>query len=180
MSLIKLETTKLVKELIEKSNLNEGDLLVFGCSTSEVIGESIGSNSSIETAQEIFDGITEAVAKTNIFIAFQCCEHLNRAVVLPKAAAKAYEQVNVVPRPKAGGSLATIAYSNLENAVVVEQVKADAGMDIGGVLIGMQLKPVAVPVRLIKNKIGKANIICARTRPKFIGGERAVYNENLL
>ena len=120
------------------------------------------------------------LSDNGIFLAVQCCEHLNRAIVIERDAVPFAEHVNVVPQKKAGGSLATIAYQNFKSAVVVESIKADAGIDIGGTLIGMHLKSVAVPVRLSVSKIGQANIICARTRPKFIGGSRAIYNEDLL
>jgi uncharacterized protein (TIGR01440 family) len=90
------------------------------------------------------------------------------------------EEVNVVPQKNAGGSLATFAYNCFSDPVVVEEIKADAGIDIGSTLIGMHIKRVAVPVRLSISKIGEANITCARTRPKFIGGERATYNKKLL
>ena len=114
-----------------------------------------------------------------IFLAIQCCEHLNRAIITERAAVPGAEVVNVVPQPKAGGSLATQAYANFADPVALEEIKADAGIDIGFTLIGMHLKKVAVPVRLVNNKIGEATIIAARTRPKFIGGIRAIYNEEL-
>lgn len=175
---IKLQTKTAVEELCKEAKLKKGSILIIGCSTSEVMGEKIGSASSIDAAQAIYDGIIEATKDIGIFTAFQCCEHLNRAVVVSYDALKDEEQVNVVPQPKAGGSLPTIAYKSLKNAVVVEEIKADAGIDIGNTLIGMHLKRVAVPVRLSVKEIGYAPIVCARTRPKFIGGERAVYNNN--
>ena len=88
--------------------------------------------------------------------------------------------VNVVPQPKAGGSFATAAYAAFSDPVAVEHIRADAGMDIGDTLIGMHLKEVAVPVRLSVKTVGEAPLVCARTRPKFIGGCRAVYDEHLL
>lgn len=169
-----------IKELIELAKLKKGDVLVVGCSTSEVVGSKIGTNSNPDTAKEIFDGIYSILKKNGIFMAVQCCEHLNRAIVVERKALAFPEPVNVVPQKKAGGSLATVAYSEMEDAIVVERIKADAGIDIGNTLIGMHLKDVAVPVRLSINKIGKANLVCARTRPKFIGGIRAIYNEELL
>ncbi|MBQ9103522.1 MAG: TIGR01440 family protein [Clostridia bacterium] len=177
---IKQTCSLVANELIEKANLKKGDILVIGCSTSEVVGSKIGTNSNPDTAKDIFDGFNEVLSKNGIFMAVQCCEHLNRAIVVSKNALINPEIVNVVPQKKAGGSLATIAYEKLENAVVVEEIKADAGIDIGGTLIGMHLKKVAVPLRLSINKIGEANILCARVRPKFIGGIRAIYNEELL
>ena len=178
---IKYQCEKAVSELMEKANLKNGNILVVGCSTSEVIGSKIGTNSDPDVAKEIFDGIYYTAKEKGVFVAFQCCEHLNRAIVISKSALKDTDEiVNVIPQKKAGGSLATIAYSQIEDPVVVENIKADAGIDIGGTLIGMHLKKVAVPVRLEINKIGEANIICARVRPKFIGGSRAIYQVDLL
>ena len=178
--IIKEQANAAIKELIEKAKLKKGDILVVGCSTSEVRGNKIGTDSDPDTAKEIFDGIYPELQKKGIFLAVQCCEHLNRAIITEKAAVPYAEIVNVVPQKKAGGSLATVAYSEFSDPVALEEIKADAGIDIGGTLIGMHLKKVAVPVRLSINKIGEANIICARVRPKFIGGVRAIYNENLL
>lgn len=176
------EAEKAITELIEAANLKEGDIVVIGCSSSEIVGEKIGTDSSLEAAEACFNGIYPILKENGIFLAAQCCEHLNRAIITESAAAKklGLEPVNVVPMPKAGGSFATTAYKAFENPVAVEEIKADAGIDIGGTLIGMHLKKVAVPVRLSIKKIGEANIICARTRPKFIGGERAHYNEKLM
>ena len=115
-----------------------------------------------------------------IFLAAQCCEHLNRAIIVEREAVPYAEIVNVVPQPKAGGSFATTAYKTFNHPVAVEEIRADAGIDIGGTLIGMHIKKVAVPVRLENNRLGDANVLAARTRPKFIGGERAVYNEKLM
>lgn len=178
MSTIYEQSKQAAEELLDAAKLEKGDLLVVGCSSSEVIGSKIGSNSSVETAQEIFKGIYEVTQQRGVYLAAQCCEHLNRAIIIEKEAAKkfGYDEVNVVPQPKAGGSFATTAYSRFENPVAVEEVRADAGLDIGGTLIGMHLKRVAVPVRLSIKKIGEANILCARVRPKFIGGERAHYD----
>lgn len=171
-----------VIELIDKAKLQKEDIVVIGCSSSEVIGQNIGTNSSVEVAEAIFAGIYPELAKRNIFLAAQCCEHLNRAIIIEEKAAQKYniEIVNVVPQPKAGGSFATTAYKNFEKAVAVEEIKAKAGIDIGGTLIGMHMAKVAVPVRLSITKIGQANILCARTRPKFIGGMRANYDETLM
>ena len=177
---IKEQAQLAVKELIEIAKLEKGDILVVGCSTSEVTGAKIGTNSDPDTAEELFKGIMSALKPKGIYLAVQCCEHLNRAIVVEKDAVPYAERVNVIPQKKAGGSLATVAYNNFKCPVVIEEIKADAGIDIGGTLIGMHLKKVAVPVRLSINKIGEANILCARTRPKFIGGERAVYNKDLL
>jgi len=177
---VKQQCESAVKELLEKAKLKKGDILVVGCSTSEVTGSKIGTDSNMDVAQEIFDGISGVLAEKGIYLAAQCCEHLNRAIVIERAAVKDAEIVNVVPQKKAGGSFATVAYSSFSDPVVVEEIKADAGIDIGDTLIGMHLKKVAVPVRIETKKIGKANVVCARVRPKFIGGIRAVYDENLL
>lgn len=169
-------------EIIKTAKLNKGDILVVGCSTSEVLGDKIGSNSSPETAEQIFEGIKKAADESGVYIAAQCCEHLNRAIITERAAADKQGRsiVNVVPAPKAGGSFATAAYKSFEHPVAVEHISADAGLDIGSTLIGMHLKEVAVPVRLKNNKIGNAFLTSARVRPKFIGGIRANYDDNLL
>lgn len=167
------------KEIIETAKLKKGNILVVGCSTSEVIGSKIGTNSSPDTANNLFDGIKKAADEKGVFIAAQCCEHLNRAIII-EAAAVCGDTVNVVPQPKAGGSFATAAYKAFKEPVAVEEIKADAGIDIGFTMIGMHLKKVAVPVRLQNNKIGEAVVLGARCRPKFIGGQRAVYDENLM
>lgn len=177
---IKEEAGATVRELCRIAGLKKGDIFVVGCSTSEVLGAEIGTNSSPDAAKELFSGIIEPLKEKGVYLAVQCCEHLNRAIVVEKEAAKCGEYVNVVPVPKAGGSLATEAYNNFIEPVVLENIKADAGIDIGGTLIGMHLKAVAVPVRLEHNKIGEATVIAARTRCKFIGGERAVYNKELM
>ena len=162
--------------LLEKANLSPGDIFVVGCSSSEVLGKQIGKGSSIETARAVFDGIYPVLQEHGIYLAAQCCEHLNRAIIIEKdALPKEAEIVSVIPQPKAGGSFATTAWERFQNPAAVETIRAAAGMDIGGTLIGMHLKQVAVPVRLQITKIGEANILCARTRPKYIGGERAVY-----
>ncbi len=168
------------KEIIEIANLKAGQILVVGCSTSEILGEKIGTDSSPDTAKEVFAGIYAAAKEKGIFIAAQCCEHLNRAIICERKAAPYAEPVNVVPFPKAGGSFATAAYAAFSDPVALEEIKADAGLDIGFTLIGMHLKRVAVPVRLENDYIGKARVLAARVRPKFIGGERAHYNKDLL
>jgi uncharacterized protein (TIGR01440 family) len=167
-------------ELIKKSNAKKGSIIVVGCSTSEILGQKIGTNSAPEVAKEVFNGLYSCAKENGVFIAIQCCEHLNRAIVIERNALTNYEQVNVVPQPKAGGSLATQAYLLFDDPIVVEDIKADAGLDIGLTLIGMHLKKVAVPVRLENNKIGEALVVGARTRPKFIGGIRAVYDDKML
>ncbi|MBR0454599.1 MAG: TIGR01440 family protein [Clostridia bacterium] len=169
-----------IEEIIEKAGLGKGSILVIGCSTSEIAGSRIGTNSAPEIAASAFAAFYECAKEKGIYLAVQCCEHLNRAVVIEREAARNFEVVNVIPQPKAGGSMATQAYATFEDPVVVEEIKADAGIDIGFTLIGMHLKKVAVPVRLENNRIGEALVIAARTRPKFIGGARAVYDETML
>lgn len=177
---IKNQCSNAVKELIQVARLKKGDILVVGCSTSEVVGSKIGTNSDPNTAEQIFDGIYSVLKENGIYLAVQCCEHLNRAIVTEKQAVPFAEPVNAIPQKKAGGSLATVAYSSFEQPVVIEEIKADAGMDIGDTFIGMHLKRVAVPVRLSIKEIGNAHLTCARVRPKFVGGSRAVYDETLL
>jgi len=171
-----------IGELIEKAALKSGDVVVVGCSSSEVAGERIGTHSSVEVATAIVDGLLPLLTERGIALAAQCCEHLNRALIVEKAVADAHgwEAVNVRPMPKAGGSFATTVYERMESPVAVEHIQADAGLDIGGTLIGMHLKHVAVPVRLSLDHIGSALLLCARTRPKFIGGARAHYVDELL
>lgn len=182
LTLIGEEAYRAAKELLEEAKLPEGQLFVVGCSTSEVGGASIGSFSSPELAEVVFGGIYQATQEAGVYLAAQCCEHLNRALILEREAAEkfGYEPVNVVPQPKAGGSFATAAYKAFEQPVAVEHIKAGAGMDIGDTLIGMHLKDVAVPVRIRTKEIGDAHVVCARTRPKFIGGIRAHYDDELL
>ena len=168
------------EEIIEKAGLHPGQILVVGCSTSEILGDKIGSHSSPETAKIVFSGIYDALREKGIFLAAQCCEHLNRAIIIERAAVPGADIVNVVPQPKAGGSFATAAYHAFSDPVAVESIRADAGLDIGGTLIGMHLKQVAVPLRLGMDHIGSAILLAARTRPKFIGGVRAVYDETML
>ena len=170
------------KELIAEAKSVPGQILVVGCSTSEVGGIKIGTGSSPELADAVFEGIYKAANEAELYLAAQCCEHLNRAIILEEIAAEkyGYEPVNVVPQPKAGGSFATAAYHAFDCPVAVEHIKAHLGMDIGDTLIGMHLKDVAVPVRISTKQIGEAHLVCARTRAKFIGGERAVYDKELL
>ena len=163
------------EEIIAAAGLKKGDILVVGCSSSEVAGGVIGHDSSLETAEQVFGGIYEATQKNGVYLAAQCCEHLNRAICVEREAAPNAETVCVVPQPKAGGSFATTAYRTFKNPVMLEEIRADAGLDIGGTLIGMHLKRVAVPVRLSLDHIGSAILLAARTRPKYIGGERAKY-----
>ena len=165
------------KELVEKAELKSGDIVVIGCSTSEVIGERIGTSGTVEVAQQIFDGLNSVFYEKGIYIAAQCCEHLNRAIIIEseKAEKLGLEKVCVVPHPRAGGSFATAAWHTMKNPAAVEEIRADAGIDIGFTLIGMHLKRVAVPLRLENNVIGEAKLNAAKTRAKYIGGERAKY-----
>ena len=174
---IRSETEKAINELIEKSHLKAGDIVAVGCSSSEILGEHIGKGSSPETGAVVAKTIISLLSEHGLYLAAQCCEHLNRALIIEREAAERYmlDEVCVRPMPKAGGSFATAAYDNMKDPVVVEHVKAKAGLDIGYTLIGMHLKDVAVPLRLSVKKIGQAGINAAYTRPKLIGGERAQY-----
>ena len=167
------------EEIIERAGLKEEDILVVGCSTSEICGSRIGSDSKPEVGEAVLYAILEVCKKYGIYLAAQCCEHLNRAIIIERKAAKKSRIVNVVPQPKAGGSFATAAYKFFDDPVAVEKIKADAGLDIGDTLIGMHLKKVAVPVRLKNKEIGEGHVVAARVRPKYIGGERAHYDESL-
>lgn len=178
----KEDAVRVVEEYLEQAGLREGDLVVIGCSTSEIASHGIGSYSNAELGEAVFLAMYEVFSKKGILVATQCCEHLNRALILERKAAEkfGYEEVNVVPQPKAGGSFSTAAWKHMEDPVAVEQIRAKGGIDIGDTLIGMHLKAVAVPVRIEHPYIGGAHIVCARTRAKYIGGERAHYLENIL
>ena len=179
---IREKAEALVLEVLEQAGLKEGSVFVVGCSSSTVCGQGYGKASSMDIAQALFDGIYPKLRERGIYLAAQCCEHLNRAIITSECVAQKQnrEIVNVVPQPKAGGSFATITYNTVDDPVAVEHIKADAGIDIGGVLIGMHLKEVAVPLNLKNNMIGQAHITAARTRPKSIGGERAHYDPELM
>jgi len=168
-----------IRELLAAARLHRGGIVVIGCSSSEVLGEKIGTHSSYETAEEIHAAIAPILAEEGLWLAAQCCEHLNRSIVIEREAAKAngYQIVSAIPQPHAGGSWATNCWQRFNDPVLVEEVRAAAGMDIGGTLIGMHLRRVAVPVRLSMDHIGQAILLCARTRPPFIGGSRAVYSQ---
>ena len=176
---IETEARQAVTELLAQAKLKKGDVFVVGCSSSEIVGGHIGKDSSLEAAQAVYAGVAPVLAENGIWLAAQCCEHLNRAIIIEREAAEKYgwEEVCVVPRPHAGGSWATTCWKQFKDPIAVEEIRAHAGIDIGGTLIGMHLRRVAVPVRLSLSKIGEANILCARTRPKLIGGERAKYTE---
>ena len=176
---IKEEARAIVSELIEVSGLKAGQILVVGCSSSEITGNKIGKASVPSVADALLDGIFPLLKEKGIYLAAQCCEHLNRAIIIEAECAERIgaDPVCVIPVPKAGGSFAAACFKRFENAVAIEHIKAHAGLDIGGTLIGMHLREVAVPVRLSRKTLGEANILCARTRPKYIGGARAVYGE---
>lgn len=179
MSEISKQCIQAVTELCEAAGLKKGQILVVGCSSSEVLGKKIGSFSSEETAKEIYDALQSVLKPRGIYLAAQCCEHLNRAIIVEQEAVPYAEICNVVPQPKAGGSFATAAYHDMQHPVALEEIKAHAGLDIGNTLIGMHLKQVAVPVRLTVKQIGEAPLVAARTRPKYIGGCRAAYDDRI-
>ena len=176
---IENEARQAVTELLAQAKLKKGDVFVVGCSSSEIVGGHIGKDSSLEAAQAVYAGIAPVLAENGIWLAAQCCEHLNRSIVIEREAAKAngYQIVSAIPQPHAGGSWATNCWQRFNDPVLVEEVRAAAGMDIGGTLIGMHLRRVAVPVRLSMDHIGQAILLCARTLPPFIGGSRAVYSQ---
>jgi uncharacterized protein (TIGR01440 family) len=173
----KKEAEQILTEFGEQVDLGEKKILVVGCSTSEVAGGKIGTSGTLEVAGMLFSVLKKFQAETGVALAFQCCEHLNRALVVERETAESHflEPVSVVPVRKAGGSMATYAFEHMADPVVVEFIKADAGIDIGDTFIGMHLKHVAVPIRTSTNSIGNAHVTMAKVRPKLIGGERAVY-----
>lgn len=171
------QVKNVILEILEKHPLREKSIFVIGCSSSEVAGGTIGKNSNAEIGKVIFETARAVLSEKHIFLACQCCEHLNRALVVERECAQIYnlEEVCVVPWLHAGGSFATAAYYGFKDPAVVEHIKADAGIDIGSTLIGMHLKDVAVPLHPAEKFIGKAYVTAAFTRPKLIGGERARY-----
>lgn len=173
------ELETILSEFKVQASLKPGQLVIVGCSTSEVIGEKIGTSGTIEVAEMIFRQLSQFSEDTGVALAFQCCEHLNRALVIEKTEAekRRLDEVSVVPVRSAGGAMATYAFGKLEDAVVVEFLKADAGIDIGHTFIGMHLKHVAVPIRVSQKNVGHAHVTLAKTRPKLIGGARAVYEK---
>lgn len=173
-------TRTAMAELLELAKVKPGQLFVVGCSTSEVMGKTIGTDSHMDVAEVVFDEIHRAVQDKGMHLAVQCCEHLNRALIMERSALTWEEEVNVVPHAHAGGAMATIAYHRFEDPVAVEFVKAHAGIDIGDTFIGMHMNHVVVPVRLSIQNIGAAHITACRVRPKSIGGVRAIYNDSLL
>ena len=176
---IRQDAAAAAEQLVAAAALHRGQIVVVGCSSSEAVGRRVGSWSTPEVGEAIFQGLSSVFDPLGVYIAAQCCEHLNRALIVERDAVPGAEIVNVVPQPKAGGSFATAAYHAFRHPVALEESRADAGLDIGGTLIGMHLKKVAVPVRLEQNHIGQAMVLAARVRPKFIGGERANYDVSL-
>lgn len=178
---IETQTRTALLALLSEAKLEEGDIVVIGCSTSEVGGHRVGTFSSTDIGKVLFDTIYPELKKRGLFLAVQCCEHLNRSLIIEKEAAKIYrlDRVNVIPQLHAGGAFAMQAWENFSHPCAVESVRAAAGMDIGSVLIGMHLRPVAVPVRCEVDMIGEARLTLARTRPRFVGGERALYEDDL-
>ena len=177
LDVIAAEATEIIEELIETANMIPGQIMVIGCSSSEIAAHTIGRYSSKEVGETVFNALNNVAKKHQIYLAAQCCEHLNRAIIIEEEAAEKYglEMVNVKPQLKAGGSFSVAAWNNFAAPCAVEKIQAHAGIDIGDTLIGMHLRSVAVPVRTKKNSIGSAHVVCARTRLKFIGGERAIY-----
>ncbi len=177
LSVVKSQLEDLLSEMAEQTEFEEGGLFVVGCSTSEVIGQKIGTSGAFEIGEALYDPLLQFTKQHHLHLAFQGCEHINRALTIEHHVAKAFqlEPVRVIPTVQAGGSMSAYAYTQLENPVVVEQIKACAGIDIGQTLIGMHLKNVAVPIRTSIDKIGQATVTVATTRPKLIGGARAVY-----
>ena len=179
LSELTAQARRATEELLEDAHLETGDIFVVGCSSSEIRGGRIGHDSSMEVAAAVLAGVLPPLQEQGVYLAAQCCEHLNRSIVIEREAAKKYgcQIVAAIPQPHAGGSWATNCWRTFKDPVLVEEVKAAAGMDIGGTLIGMHLRRVAVPVRLSMDHIGEAILLCARTRPPFIGGSRAVYSD---
>ncbi|WP_037986077.1 TIGR01440 family protein [Thalassobacillus devorans] len=179
MESIRKDVRNLVNELSVSGHLKAGEQFVIGCSTSEIAGERIGTSGSEEIAAVLFEEMQSLRENEKIELVFQCCEHLNRALVMERKTMekRGYEQVSAIPVPKAGGAMAAYAFNHMEDPVVVEEIKAESGIDIGDTMIGMHLKRVAVPLRFKQKSIGKAHLTAARTRPRLIGGERAVYKK---
>lgn len=185
LSQIRKQAQQAVAELCDAAHLRPGALFVVGCSSSEVLGERIGTHTSMDVAGALYEGIASELKERGVFLAAQCCEHLNRALVVERTVLERYdlEQVNAIPQPNhAGGAFASVTWNRMADPVLVESLsaRADAGIDIGGTLIGMHIHPVVVPVRISIDRIGEASILCARRRPKYVGGQRAIYDEALL
>lgn len=176
-NLWKLQLEELLSEIAEQTKLERGGLFVVGCSTSEVAGKRIGTSGAFEIGETLYEPLKNFADKHELYLAFQGCEHINRALTIERKAAQQYrlDPVTVIPMPHAGGSMSAYAYEQMDDPVVVEEIEAHAGIDIGQTLIGMHLKKVAVPLRTSIGKIGDAVVTIATTRPKLIGGARAVY-----
>jgi uncharacterized protein (TIGR01440 family) len=169
-----------LRELIRVGSLQRGQILVMGTSTSEVLGQRIGTSGTLHAAEPIYAAAERIAREIGLYLAFQCCEHLNRALVVEEDVLAFYpllQQVSVIPVPKAGGSMASYAFRRMQRPVVVETIQAHAGIDIGDTLIGMHLRRVAVPVRPLERNVGQAHVTMAFTRPPLIGGVRAVYSQ---
>ena len=182
---IEAQSRTAVLEILKEARLSKGSIFVIGCSSSEILGDQIGTATNLDSAEAVFNGIIPVLKEQGIFPAIQCCEHLNRALVVERNILQKYDfdQVNAIPQPNhAGGALATVAYQRFDDPILVESInsKADAGIDIGGTMIGMHMHSVVVPMRISLRKIGEAPIICARHRPKYVGGQRAIYDEALM
>lgn len=167
----------IVEEWTDNGHIQAGDLFVIGCSTSEVAGSHIGTAGSDQIAARIFTSLRTLEERTGIHLVFQCCEHLNRALIVDRKTMNDHPltEVGVIPHREAGGAMATHAYHQFDHPVVVEDIQAQAGIDIGETMIGMHLQPVVVPLRMKQSSIGSARITGAFTRPKLIGGKRARY-----
>ncbi|MBQ7614562.1 MAG: TIGR01440 family protein [Butyrivibrio sp.] len=182
---VKTQAMQAVTEILEGAKLSAGSIFVIGCSSSEILGDQIGTATNLDSANAVYDGIIPVLRQRGILPAAQCCEHLNRALVVDRSTMEKYgfEQVNAIPQPNhAGGAFGTVCYERFEDPVLVESIcsKADAGIDIGGTMIGMHMHSVVVPMRISIRKIGQAPITCARHRPKYVGGIRAIYDESLM
>jgi uncharacterized protein (TIGR01440 family) len=180
LSIWKNQLQTILADFSDQVVLTNKQILVIGCSTSEVMGKKIGTAGTNEVAELIFSNLSEFSQQTGVALVFQCCEHLNRALVVERATAelKGWEEVSVVPVRQAGGAMATYAFNHFSEPVVVEFIQADAGIDIGDTFIGMHIKHVAVPVRASISELGSAHVTLARTRPKLIGGARSIYEHS--
>ncbi|HHW60611.1 MAG TPA: TIGR01440 family protein [Syntrophomonadaceae bacterium] len=177
LSIITKQVRQAGQELLQTARLKKEQILVVGCSTSEIQGQKIGTHSNLAVAHAVLDGLVPLLADHHLYLAIQSCEHLNRALVIEAACGEKYhwEEVAVIPHEQAGGALAAAAMQRFNVPMVVESLQAHAGMDIGDTFIGMHLKRVVVPVRSSLPSIGQAHLTMARTRPMYIGGERARY-----
>lgn len=185
LDLLTQQSRRAAEEICDAARIRPGQIFVVGCSSSEVLGNRIGTATNVDVARAIYDGIRQVLDERGVYLAGQCCEHLNRALAVEREMMEKYdfEQVNAIPQPNhAGGAFATVCFEKMKDPVLVDSLcaKAQAGIDIGGTMIGMHIHPTVVPLRISLRKIGEAPIICARRRPKYIGGARAVYDENLM